>query len=385
MRAFQPGLIMISSEVSGYIADVCNVTLGQKRILKCIGFIRQWTIISARSNFLNIWQAIYWQAGCKCNSVYVKNCVLGAKYWVTYWTVTPKAWYLEEHFDEWVVMQMLAVQASLLHEVFLQNLYSKGSWPYFEFNKSFVPVCRWCINTFSSAYLSTKECWVVLAHPNVTNTDLLEVLLYMCILSLWNCIRWKCLLSWLKRLLWVPYHWTHPKYVCSYYLGNDTLCGKVSAEVQLGWGSPECWLTKEMNVVHVRIFLITSLSIRNITWDIGQMVVTVCSHLILVKPNGHAVRKEILHIEKSLLCWRKDWVNYFFLLLKNLILSEACSVQANVFWGNGRVNKVNWLYLSKSASASTKPKANLRNRVCLKCTVAPNAAWRSTKVKLHFL
>lgn len=254
MRAFQPGLIMISSEVSRYIADVCNVTLGQKRVLKCIGFIRQWTIISARSNFLNIWQAIYWQAGCKCNSVYVKNCVLGAKYRVTYCTVTPKAWYLEEHFDQWVVMQMLAVQASVFHEVFLQNLYSKGSWPYFEFNKSFVPMSRWCINTFSSAYLGTKECWDVLAHQDWTNTDLLEVLLYMCILSLWNCIRWKCLLSWLKRLLWVPYHWTCPKYVCSYSLGNDTLCGKVSAEVQLGWGSLECWLTKEMNVVHVRVF-----------------------------------------------------------------------------------------------------------------------------------
>lgn len=45
---------MIFSEVSGYLADVRNVTLGQKCIVKCIRLIRQWAMISARSNFLNI-------------------------------------------------------------------------------------------------------------------------------------------------------------------------------------------------------------------------------------------------------------------------------------------------------------------------------------------
>lgn len=68
-----------------------------------------------------------------------------------------------------------------------------------------------------------------------------------------------------------------------------------------------------------------------------------------------------------------------FLWLKNLMLSETCSVQANVCLDNGRVNEVNWLNLSESASASTKPKTNLTNWVSLfevhsgpKCCVVLN-------------
>lgn len=103
------------------------------------------------------------------------------------------------------------------------------------------------------------------------------------------------------------------------------------------------------------------------------------SRLILVKPNSHAGRNEVLHIEKSLLCGSEGWVKCFFLWLKNLILSETCSVRANGFLGNGRVKQVNWLNLSESASASTKPKTNLTNWVSLfevhsgpKCCMAFN-------------
>lgn len=72
------------------------------------------------------------------------------------------------------------------------------------------------------------------------------------------------------------------------------------------------------------------------------MVVTVCSHLRLVKPNSHAVRREILHTENSLLYRGRNSVKIFFVLcLKTLILTEPGTVRANVALGDGRVNKAN--------------------------------------------
>lgn len=78
--------------------------------------------------------------------------------------------------------------------------------------------------------------------------------------------------------------------------------------------------------------------------------------LILVKPSSHAGSREVQLPER--VCFAKRVGNlFFFPLFKEL--SEACSVPVHVCVGNGRLNEVNCLNLSDSASASVKQEADL--------------------------
>lgn len=65
------------------------------------------------------------------------------------------------------------------------------------------------------------------------------------------------------------------------------------------------------------------------------------------------------------------------------VLSEARSVPVHICVGHGRLNEVNGLNLSDSASASVKQTLQM-GLVGLRCAVAPSAVWLLTKVNHTF-
>lgn len=65
------------------------------------------------------------------------------------------------------------------------------------------------------------------------------------------------------------------------------------------------------------------------------------------------------------------------------VLSESRSVPVHVCVGHGRLNEVNGLNLSDSASASVKQTLQM-GLVGLRCAVAPSAVWLLTKVNHTF-
>lgn len=144
---------------------------------------------------------------------------------------------------------MLAVQASLLHEVFLQKLYRKGGWPYFEFNKSFIPLSHWCIDVFSSAYL--RHCRRVLrcsCTPKWNKHWFVRGFVVHVYLESINLYQMKMFIIVVEAVV-MSFLSLNVSKIClfSYYLGNDTVYSKVSAEVQLGWGSQSAgWQMKWM-------------------------------------------------------------------------------------------------------------------------------------------